>query len=88
MVEITIYKGYKDGKEVYAVGRECGQDDYKTSSICPINPTSEVLKEYERQRNVYNNTRRKAGKENCEVDTNRPNNSSLSSIERNRPKKV
>lgn len=39
MVEITIYKGYKDGKEVWAVGRDCGQDDYKTSSICPINPT-------------------------------------------------
>lgn len=57
-MEITIFKGYYNGKEVWAVSKKYGKEDYETTFTCPIEPTPEIRAEYERQKNVCNNTQK------------------------------
>lgn len=59
MVETTIFKGYRNGKEVWAIGKTYGQGETETKFICEVEPTKEVLSEYGKQKNVYNNARKK-----------------------------
>lgn len=43
-----------------AIGKVYGSGDTETKFICPIEPTKEIIDEYERRKNVFDNTRKKA----------------------------
>lgn len=58
--EVIILKGYSSKGEVWAVCKDYGEDDYKTDYICRVSATDDLIKEYGRQRNVFNNRRKKA----------------------------
>lgn len=55
MVKTTIFKGYDEEGEVWAIGKVYGSGDTETKFICPIEPTKEIIDEYERRKNVYAN---------------------------------
>lgn len=60
MVNTTILKGYRsDGQEVWAVSKEYGTGEEATNFVCFVEPTAELKKEYERLKNVADNTRKK-----------------------------
>lgn len=61
MVETTIFKGYRNGKEVWAIGKNYGSGETETKFICEIVPTKEVIEEYRKQKNVCNNKRKEKG---------------------------
>lgn len=59
MVETTIFKGYRNGQEVWAIRKVYGEGETATDFICEIEPTKEILTEYRKQKDVYNDTRKK-----------------------------
>lgn len=59
MVETTIFKGYRNGKEVWAIHKVYGEGDTATDFLCIIEPNDEIRKMYESEKNVFNNTIKK-----------------------------
>lgn len=59
MVNTIILKGYEGNREVWAISKKYGEGETATNFICEIMPDALIKKEYERQKNVYNNTRKK-----------------------------
>ena len=59
-MKTTIFKGYDEEGEVWAIGKVYGSGDTETKFICPIEPTKEIIDEYERRKNVFDNSRKKA----------------------------
>ena len=55
MVETTIFKGYQNGKEVWAIRKVYGGDEVKTDFICEVSATPEIIHEYGRQKHVFDN---------------------------------
>lgn len=54
-MKTTIFKGYDEDGEVWAIGKTYGSGDTETKFICPITPTKEIIDEYERRKNVFDN---------------------------------
>lgn len=52
-MKTTIFKGYSEGQEVWAIGKVYGLGETETSFVCQIEPTKEIVEEYERQKNVF-----------------------------------
>lgn len=62
MAGIMIFKGYSEEGEVWAIGKVYGSEDTETTFICPITPTQEMVDEYERRKNVFDNNGKESGK--------------------------
>lgn len=60
-MKTAIFKGYDEDGEVWAIGKSYGENDYETKFICPIEPTKEIVEEYERLKNVFDNSGKKVG---------------------------
>lgn len=58
MVETTIFKGYRNGQEVWAVHKIYGSGETATDFICEVQPTKEIISEYRNQKNVFDNQRK------------------------------
>ena len=56
---MVILKGYDNGREVWAVAHTYGSGETAETFFCYLDPNADVLREYERAKNVYNNTRKK-----------------------------
>lgn len=50
-MKTAIFKGYNEEGEVWAIGRVYGSGDTETSFVCRIEPTKEIIDEYERRKN-------------------------------------
>lgn len=61
-MKTTIFKGYDEDGEVWAIGKTYGSVDTETKFICQIEPTKEIIAEYERRKNVFDNKREKGRK--------------------------
>ena len=61
MVETTIFRGYRNGKEVWAIRKVYGSGDTSTDFICEVEPTKEIIQRYREEKNVYNHKRKKGG---------------------------
>jgi len=59
-MKTAIFKGYDEDGEVWAIGKTYGENDYETKFICPIEPTKEIVEEYERRKNVFDNNGKKS----------------------------
>lgn len=59
-MKTAIFKGYDEDGEIWAIGKSYGENDYKTKFICPIEPTKEIVEEYERLKNVFDNSGKKS----------------------------
>lgn len=59
MVKTTIFKGYRNGREVWAIGKVYGSGTESTGFICEVIPNKEIISEYRKQKNVFDNTRKK-----------------------------
>ena len=46
-MKTAIFKGYDEEGEVWAIGKAYGSGDTETKFICPIEPTKEIIDEYE-----------------------------------------
>lgn len=60
MAETIIYKGYSENGIVWAIGKNYGGGETETKFICEVSANEEIMKEYERQKNVFNNRRKEA----------------------------
>lgn len=59
MVETTIFKGYRNGQEVWAIRKVYGSGETQTEFLCEIEPTKEIIAEYGKQKNVCDNNKAK-----------------------------
>ena len=76
MVETTIFKGYRNGKEVWAIRKVYGSNDTATDFVCEIEPTLEIIAEYRKQKNVFDNTRKSQRQQNWDNDSQKKTQSS------------
>lgn len=60
-MKTAIFKGYDEEGEIWAIGKAYGSGNTKTKFICQIEPTKEIIDEYERRKNVFGNRRKKHG---------------------------
>lgn len=58
-MKTIIFKGYSEDDVVWAIGKTYGSGETETKFICPIEPTKEIIEEYERRKDVHCNTRKK-----------------------------
>ena len=58
-MKTIIFKGYSEDDVVWAIGKAYGSGETETKFICPIEPTKEIIEEYERRKDVHCNTRKK-----------------------------
>lgn len=59
-MKTAIFKGYDEKGEIWAIGKAYGSGDTETKFICQIEPTKEIIDEYERRKHVFDNTRKAA----------------------------
>lgn len=59
---MVILKGYDNGREVWAVAHTYGSGETAETFFCYLDPNADVLREYERAKNVFTNTRKEKGK--------------------------
>lgn len=59
-MKTAIFKGYDEEGEVWAIGKVYSSGDTETKFICPIGPKKEIIDEYERRKNVFDNRRKEA----------------------------
>lgn len=59
---MVILKGYDNGREVWAVAHTYGSGETAETFFCYLDPSADVLREYERAKNVHINTRKKNDK--------------------------
>lgn len=59
MVETTIFKGYRNGQEVWAIKKVYGSGETKTEFLCEIQPSKEIISEHRKQKNVCIDERKK-----------------------------
>lgn len=53
--EMVILKGYDNGREVWAVAHTYGSGETAETFFCYLDPNADVLREYERAKNVFAN---------------------------------
>ena len=53
--EMVILKGYDKGREVWAVAHTYGSGETAETFFCYLDPNADVLREYERAKNVFAN---------------------------------
>ena len=53
--EMVILKGYDKGREVWAVAHTYGSGETAETFFCYLDPNADVLREYERAKNVFTN---------------------------------
>ena len=52
---MVILKGYDKGREVWAVAHTYGSGETAETFFCYLDPNADVLREYERAKNVFAN---------------------------------
>lgn len=52
---MVILKGYDNGLEVWAVAHTYGSGETAETFFCYLDPNADVLREYERAKNVFTN---------------------------------
>lgn len=56
---VTVLKGYCEGQEVWAISKKYGSGETGEDFICKVKATPEIKELYERQKNVFDNARKK-----------------------------
>lgn len=56
---VTVLKGYCEGQEVWAISKQYGSGETGENFICKVEATPEIRELYERQKNVFDNARKK-----------------------------